>query len=101
MMNAAEKIGGPVREESSFYPFRSMVRDCRVKEVPSSRDKLSWAWVREIMTNGLKEKVWIQCRLDGAFGNAEWFRLFPRAHMLYLERLGSDPRPILTSVMGT
>ncbi|XP_013601226.1 PREDICTED: uncharacterized protein LOC106308633 [Brassica oleracea var. oleracea] len=101
MMNAVEKIGGPVHEESSFYPFRSMVRDCRVKEVPSSGDKLSWAGVREIMTNGLKEKVWIQCHLDRAFGNAEWFCLFPRAHTLYLERLGSDHRPILTSVMGT
>lgn len=78
-----------------------MARDCRIKEIPSSRDKLSWAGVREVMTNGVKENVWVQCRLDRGFGNAEWFRLFPRSHTLYLERLGSDHRPILTSTIGT
>lgn len=72
-----------------------------MKEVPSSGDKLSWVGVREITTNGVKENVWIQCRLDRAFGNAEWFRLFPRSHTLYLERLGSDHWPILTSVLGS
>lgn len=100
MMNTAEKSGGPVREESSFYPFRNMARDCRIKEVPSSGDKLSWVGVREVIENGVKENVWVQCRLDRAFGNSEWFRLFPRSHTHYLERLGSDHRPILTSVGG-
>lgn len=100
MMNTSEKSGGPVREESSFYLFRSMVRDCRIKEVPSSGDPLSWAGVRDIMINGVKENVWVQCRLDRAFGDAEWFRLFPRSHTQYFERLGSDHRPILTSSIG-
>ncbi|KAL0771896.1 hypothetical protein Bca101_037047 [Brassica carinata] len=96
IMNGDEKLGGPDRIESSFYQFRSMVRDCRIKEVPSSGDKLSWAGVREVITNGVKENVWIQCQLDRAFGNAEWFRLFPRSHLQYLERLGSDHRPIFS-----
>ncbi|KAL0723274.1 hypothetical protein Bca4012_037873 [Brassica carinata] len=56
MMNTAEKSGGPVREESSFYPFRSMARDCRIKEVPSSGEKMSSAGVREIMNDGVNEK---------------------------------------------
>lgn len=90
IMNNEEKLGGPARQESSFYPFRSMVRDCRIKEIPSSGNRLSWAGTREIMTSGVKENVWVQCRLDRAFGNAEWFRLFPRTHSTYLEKLGSD-----------
>lgn len=52
------------------------------------------------MTDRVKENVWIRCRLDKAFGNAEWFRIFPRSYNHYLERLGSDHRPILTTVMG-
>lgn len=71
IMNGDEKLGGPDRIERSFYQFRSMVRDCRIKEVPSSGDKLSWAGAREVITNGVKENVWIQCRLDRTFGNAE------------------------------
>lgn len=100
MMNSSEKSGGSTRGESSFYPFRSMARDCRIKEIPSSGDKLSWVGAREIISNGVKEKVWIQCRLDRTFGNSEWFLLFPRSHTHYLERLGSDHRPILTTTVG-
>lgn len=79
IMNNGEKLGGPVRQES----FGNVI---------------SWAGVREIITNGLKENVWVQCRLDRAFGNTEWFRLFPRAHTTYLEKLGSDRRPVFTSL---
>lgn len=95
-----QNSGGPVCDEASFYPFRSMARDCRIKEIPSSGDKLPWVGAREVITNGVKENVWIQCRLDRAFGNAEWFGIFPRSHTHYLERLGSDHMPILTTVMG-
>ena len=70
IMNNGEKLGGPVRQESSFFPFRSMVKECRIKEVPSSGNVMSCAGVREIITNGLKENVWVKCRLDRAFGNA-------------------------------
>lgn len=97
-MNNDEKLGGPARQESSFFPFRSIDRDFRLREIPSSSNSLSWAGSREIITNGIKETVWIQCRLDRAFGNAEWFHLFPRAHATYLEKLGSDHRPVLTSL---
>ena len=59
LMNNSEKVGGPRRQESSFYEFRALPRDCRLKEIPSSGNRLSWAGAREIMTNGIKEKVWI------------------------------------------
>ena len=80
-MSSEKKLGGPVRVESSFYQFRSMARICKIKEIPSSGDKLSWAGVREVITNGVKENVWIQCRLARAFENPELFRLFPRSHL--------------------
>lgn len=99
-MNNSEKVGGPQRQENSFFEFRAMARDCRLKQVPSSGNKLSWAGAREVMINGMKENVWIQCRLDRAFGNAEWFTLFPNAHSMYLEKTGSDHRPIFASVAG-
>lgn len=47
----------------------------------------------------MKEKVWVQCRLDRTFGNAEWFRLFPGTHIKYLERTWSDHRPVLMSLI--
>ena len=98
IMNNGEKLRGHVRQESSFFSFRSMVREYRIKEVSSSGNVMSWAGVREIITNGLKKNVWVQCRLDRAFRNAEWFRLFPKAHTTYLEKLGSDHRPVFTSL---
>ncbi|KAJ4881733.1 Endonuclease/exonuclease/phosphatase protein [Raphanus sativus] len=79
----------------------ALARNCRLKEIPSSGNRLSWGGVREVLTNGLKEKVWVQCRLDRAFGNAEWFSLFPQAHTLYLDKTGSDHRPIFTSLANS
>ncbi|KAG2275336.1 hypothetical protein Bca4012_044625 [Brassica carinata] len=59
-MSSEKKLGGPVRVESSFYKFRSMARICKIKEIPSSGDKLSWAGVREVITNGVKENLRLQ-----------------------------------------
>lgn len=97
IINNLEKIGGPTRSEATFFSFRSLARDCRIKEVPSFGNKFSWVGMREmIQTNGEKENVWIQCRLDRAFRNAECFRLFPKVHIEYLQRQGSDQaRPMV------
>ena len=98
LMNNSEKVGGPQRQENSFFDFRAMARDCMLKEIPSSGNRMSWGGVREINSNGIKEKVWVQCRLDRAFGNVEWFRMFLKSHTMYLEKTGSDHRPIYTSI---
>lgn len=50
IMNNSENLGVPIRSKATFYPFRSLVRDCRIKKVPSSGNKLSWAGKREVMT---------------------------------------------------
>ncbi|KAG7568115.1 Reverse transcriptase domain [Arabidopsis thaliana x Arabidopsis arenosa] len=84
----SEKFGGPTRDESSFIPFRNMIRDCRLRDIPFIGNKFSWA--------GKRNDMWIQIRLDRALGNAEWFHLFPRVQSEYLERIGYDHRPLLT-----
>lgn len=66
-----------------------MVDNCRIKEIRSSGNWLSWA--------GWRDKIWVQCRLDRSFGNDEWFRIFPRAHMEYGDMRASDHRPITIS----
>ncbi|XP_010497088.1 PREDICTED: uncharacterized protein LOC104774119 [Camelina sativa] len=92
IMDNSEKLGGPRRPESSFYPFRTMARNSRVKEIPSCGNKLSWG--------GRRDSVWVQCRLDRSFGNSGWFNLFPRVITEYLDLLGSDHRPIITRLVG-
>jgi len=87
LMTNTEKMGGPLRNESSFWDFRNMAHNCKLAEIRSSGNWFSWA--------GWRDKIWIQCRLDRSFGNDEWFQLFPRAHMEYLDMWASDHRPIL------
>ncbi|WZZ27277.1 hypothetical protein YC2023_010678 [Brassica napus] len=65
-----------------------MAHECRIKETPSSGN----------IVYGMKENMWVQWRLNRAFWNAKWFRLFPQKHLQYLERLGSDNRPIFISM---
>ncbi|KAG7583258.1 Reverse transcriptase domain [Arabidopsis suecica] len=86
MVDNTEKLGGPARAEYTFFPFRNMISDCRLREIPSIGNKFSWA--------GDRNNMWIQCRLDRALGNEAWFHLFPRAQAEYLDRIGSDHRPL-------
>lgn len=89
LLDNSEKLGGSLRNESTFWDFRNMVENCKIKEVRSIGNVLSWA--------GWRDNIWIQCRLDRSFGNDEWFQLFPRANLEYLEMWPSDHRPILLS----
>lgn len=47
LVDNTEKLGGPNHEEASFSPFRNMIQDCRIREVTSSGNKLSWAGEHE------------------------------------------------------
>ena len=82
LLDNSEKLGGSVRNESMFLDFRNMVENCKIKEVRSMGNVMSWA--------GWRDNVWIQCRLDRSIGNDEWFQLFPRANLEYLEMWPSD-----------
>lgn len=89
LMSNSEKMGGPRRLESSFWDFRNLAYNCRIREIQSSGNQFSWG--------GWRDNIWVQCRLDRSFGNDNWFRLFPRSHMEYMEMWASDHRPILIS----
>lgn len=81
-----EKLGGAIREESTFWDFRNMADTCKIREHTSHGNQLSWV--------GWRDKVWVQCRLDRSFGNDAWFRLFPRSKAEYMDMRESDHRPL-------
>lgn len=68
LMSNEEKVGGAIRHESTFWDFRNMAENCKLKELRYTGNCLSWG--------GWRERVWVQCRLDRSFGNNEWFSLF-------------------------
>lgn len=86
LMSNEEKSGGAIRSDASFWDFRNMAENCKIKELRYTGNCLSWI--------GVRDRAWVQCRLDRSFGNSEWFSLFPRSNMEYLEMWASDHRPI-------
>ncbi|VVB17675.1 unnamed protein product [Arabis nemorensis] len=82
LISNREKLGGAVRSESTFWGFRDMAQNCKIQEIRSCRNSFSWG--------GWRDDVWIQCRLDRSFGNDQWFQLFPRSNVEYMNLWASD-----------
>lgn len=53
MSNAeSEKDGGAIRAESTFWDFRNLATECKIKDMRSSGNTLSWA--------GKRDNVWVK-----------------------------------------
>ncbi|CAA7058410.1 unnamed protein product [Microthlaspi erraticum] len=84
------KRGGRRRSESSFLPFKRMLDSCGMLNFPYKGNSMSWV--------GYRRSGKVQCRLDRAVGNEDWFQEFSHTTVEYLKLWGSDHRPVLARI---
>lgn len=86
----AEKKGGRKRTEASFTPFKTMLANCSMIEIPFKGNAVSWA--------GRRRNGRVQCRLDRAVENEDWHNLFSHTDVEYQLRWGSDHLLVLARI---
>ncbi|KAG2324302.1 hypothetical protein Bca52824_007030 [Brassica carinata] len=81
------------KSESSFQHFAEMLNVCEMTELNGKGDRFTWA--------GKRWTKWIQCRLDRCFGNKAWHARFPNSNQTFLEKRGSDHRPVWVNLRSS
>lgn len=69
ILQCGEKVRGHSRSDSSCESFVNIINACKMEELPSHSNALTWG--------GMRYQKCIQCRLYRCFGNKAWFLMFP------------------------
>ncbi|KAG2270160.1 hypothetical protein Bca52824_064715 [Brassica carinata] len=72
--------------------FADMLKVCDMAEIIGVGDAFTWA--------GKRYQKYIQCKLDRCFANKEWRRVFYQASREFMEKLGSDHRPVMVNLVS-